>query len=98
MTGSVSYFPLTNGTAIITKQLQQDGTSKTVVYEPVKEEQKKQEEKTMNYLTKEDLNIFKENNNSLRNEMGNIKKQIEEMSGNITQLINEMRNFKGGRK
>jgi hypothetical protein len=96
--GSISYFPLTNGTAIITKQLQQDGTSKTVVYEPVKEEQKKQEEKTMNYLTKEDLNIFKENNNSLKNEMGSIKNQIEEISGNITQLINEMRNFKGGRK
>ena len=33
--GSISYFPLTDGTAIITKQLQQDGTSKVVVYKPI---------------------------------------------------------------
>ena len=32
--GSVSYFPLTDGTAIVTKQLQQDGTSKIIVYKP----------------------------------------------------------------
>ena len=32
--GSISYFPLTDGTAIITKQLQADGTSKTVIYKP----------------------------------------------------------------
>ena len=33
--GSVSYFPLTDGTAIITKQLQQDGTSKVIIYKPI---------------------------------------------------------------
>ena len=33
--GSVSYFPLTDGTAIVTKQLQQDGTSKTMIYKPI---------------------------------------------------------------
>lgn len=32
--GSVSYFPLANGSAIVTKQLQQDGTSKITIYEP----------------------------------------------------------------
>ena len=32
--GSISYFPLANGSAIVTKQLQQDGTSKITVYEP----------------------------------------------------------------
>ena len=37
--GSVSYFPLTDGSAIVTKQLQMDGTSKTVIYKPIKEEQ-----------------------------------------------------------
>ena len=36
--GSISYFPLTNGSAIVTKQLQQDGTSKITVYEPKSEE------------------------------------------------------------
>ena len=38
--GSVSYFPLADGTAIVTKQLQMDGTSKTVVYKPVTENDK----------------------------------------------------------
>lgn len=32
--GSISYFPLANGSAIVTKQLQQDGTSKITIYEP----------------------------------------------------------------
>lgn len=34
---SISYFPLTDGTAILTKQLMPDGTSKTVVYKPIEE-------------------------------------------------------------
>lgn len=36
--GSVSYFPLTDHSAIITKQLQQDGTSKMVIYKPITDE------------------------------------------------------------
>ncbi len=36
--GSVSYFPIADGSAIVTKQLQTDGTSKMVVYKPVAEE------------------------------------------------------------
>ena len=32
--GSISYFPLANGSAIVTKQLQQEGTSKITIYEP----------------------------------------------------------------
>ena len=33
--GSISYFPIADGSAIVTKQLQADGTSKLVVYKPV---------------------------------------------------------------
>ena len=97
MPGSVSYFPLTNGTAIITKQLQQDGTSKTIIYKPIQEEEKKEEVK-IDYLTKDDLSVFAENNNSLKNEIGNIRNLIEEISGSINQLMEEMKNFKGGKK
>lgn len=50
--GSISYFPLVDGSAIITKQLQRDGTSKLMVYKPLVEEQK--EEKI--YVTYEDMN------------------------------------------
>ncbi len=49
--GSVSYFPLTDGTAIITKQLQQDGTSKVIVYKPIVEN----EESKSKYITENDL-------------------------------------------
>lgn len=34
----MSYFPIADGSAIVTKQLQNDGTSKMVVYKPVVEE------------------------------------------------------------
>ena len=95
--GSISYFPLTDGSAIVTKQLQMDGTSKTIIYKPIQEEEKKEEVK-IDYLTKDDLSVFAENNNSLKNEIGNIRNQIEGISGNINQLMEEMRNFKGGRK
>ena len=32
--GSISYFPLADGSAIVSKQLQNDGTSKIVVFKP----------------------------------------------------------------
>ena len=47
--GSVSYFPLANGSAIVTKQLQQDGTSKITIYEP------KVEKESIKYATIEDI-------------------------------------------
>ena len=40
--GSVNFFPLADGSAIVTKQLQMDGTSKIVVYKPVVNETPKQ--------------------------------------------------------
>lgn len=48
--GSVSYFALTDGSAILTKQLQTDGTSKIVVFKPI-EEQKEENR----YITQEDM-------------------------------------------
>lgn len=49
--GSISYFPLSDGSGIVTKQLMTDGTSKLVVYKPV-EEDKKDEPK---YVTFEEF-------------------------------------------
>lgn len=51
--GSVSYFPLTDGSAIVTKQLQMDGTSKIMVYKPMIEQ--KEEVKTISYEEFEEL-------------------------------------------
>ena len=36
--GSITYFPLTDNSAIITKQLQMDGTSKIIIYKPINEQ------------------------------------------------------------
>lgn len=49
--GSVSYFPLTDGSAIITKQLQQDGTSKMVIYKPISDN----EDNKTHYVTETEL-------------------------------------------
>lgn len=79
--GSISYFPLTDGSAIVTKKIQNDGTSKTVVYKPVEEESKSQPV----YVTMEDvekkIKELDSNNEikSVKEELKSLKKQIKEI-------------------
>lgn len=66
--GSISYFPLVDGTAIVTKQLQQDGTSKITVFKPIESDELNVQPKyatledidnklnNMKFITPEDLN------------------------------------------
>lgn len=91
--GSISYFPLTDGTAIVTKQLQQDGTSKTMIYKPMED---KPEVPIPNYLTQEefDKKIKTLNNDSLRNEMVEIKQQLSDLIFDFNEIKNELRNRK----
>ena len=49
--GSISYFPLVDGSAIVTKQLQQDGTSKITIFKPIEDE----EASAVKYATIEDI-------------------------------------------
>lgn len=49
--GSISYFPLVDGSAIVTKQLQQDGTSKITIYKPIEAD----ETVATKYATIEDI-------------------------------------------
>ena len=75
--GSVSYFPLTDNSAIITKQLQTDGTSKIVVFKPIDEQQSE-----VKYLTNEDLEkVLKGLNldeiDDIKDEIKDIKKQLK---------------------
>lgn len=65
--GSISYFPLTDGSAIVSKQLQMDGTSRMVVYKPLQEEKKED----MLFATIEDLQ-------DLQDEIKTIKKQLKD--------------------
>lgn len=79
--GSISYFPITDGSAIVTKQLQPDGTSKTVIYKP----QKETEIKKPKYVTDEELEEAIKNidNDDIRDELKIIKKQIKNILTNI---------------
>lgn len=76
--GSISYFPIADGSAIITKQLQQDGTSKTLVYK-LSNDNVSQE--TKKYITEDELNnaISKINTSDWKEEVKTIKKQIKEL-------------------
>lgn len=75
--GSISYFPLVDGTAIVTKQLQQDGTSKITVFKPIEAE----EPVPIKYATLEDIdtkisNIKIPDMKPLQDDIKTLKKQI----------------------
>lgn len=74
--GSVNYFPLADGSAIITKQLMNDGTSKMIIYK-----QSKEDSKNVTYVTSEDLDkaIKKIDLSDIKDEIETLKKQIKKM-------------------
>lgn len=82
--GSVSYFPLTDNSAIVTKQLQQDGTSKLVVYKPITEN----EEVKPKYLTEDDFkeqikDVNSKDIKSIKEEIKTLKRKIEDIADDI---------------
>lgn len=95
--GSISYFPLTDGSAIISKQLQMDGTSKTIIYQPVKEQK---EENKITYSIPEELNTqiqhISAENTSLKESITYLTEQIDALSNNFADFMKEL--SKGGKK
>ena len=91
--GSISYFPLTDGSAIITKQLQADGSSRTVVYKPT---DNKEPEQLPKYITDEQLDeaIKKIDNKDLKEEIKTMKRQIKEISNEIRDLSEDIKERK----
>lgn len=83
--GTISYFPLTDGTAIVTKQLQQDGTSKTTIYKPVNEKDLNELPK---YITIDEFNetIKKINNNEIKDDMKTMKRQIKDLLEDVKDI------------
>jgi IMP dehydrogenase/GMP reductase len=78
--GSISYFPLTDGSAIVSKQLQNDGTSKIIVYKPTQEDKKE----AIQFATLEDIQdaineIDLSDIQDLKDDIKEIKKQLKEM-------------------
>ena len=84
--GSVSYFPLVDGSAIVTKQLQADGTSRMIVYKPVETQQPKQVEVQETYITEKELDekLSKLDNKELKEEIEKMKKQIKDLMSNTS--------------
>ena len=89
LNGTISYFPLTDGSAIVTKQLQQDGTSKTMIYKPV--EENKPVEK-VDYVTKQEIEQAIQNidNSEIENNISYIKKQIQGLMENMKKINDNM--------
>lgn len=63
--GSISYFPLADGSAIVSKQLQQDGTSRITVYKPAVGEA----EKPVKFATENDLESIKKDIEELKRQV-----------------------------
>lgn len=89
--GSVSYFPLADGTAIATKQLMQDGTSKITIFKPSNEENQAQQIK---YVTENDLKEQLSNFNSkdikdIKEELKSLKKRIREITDELEEKKEE---------
>lgn len=74
--GSISYFPLVNGTAIATKQLMQDGTSKITIYEPKKE-------KDIKYVTSDEFDEKVKDYEELEEKLEDIKKELKEIKSKL---------------
>lgn len=87
--GSTSYFALTDGTAIVTKQLQADGTSKTVVYKPVQENEIKKD--TPKYITEKELQeILKEEPKDIKE----IKEEMKAMKRQLRDITDDLKDIK----
>lgn len=83
--GSVSYFPLTDGTAIVTKQLQQDGTSKIIVYKPTED---KNIDNVTAFITSNELEdrLSKIKPVDYREDIKKLNRQIEDLSDEIEKI------------
>lgn len=83
--GSISYFPITDGSAIITKQLQLDGTSKTIIYKPVPAEEVEREQPKyvtiaeVENMLKTDLKEIKD----IKEDIKALKRQLRDLSDDI---------------
>lgn len=80
--GSISYFPLANGSAIVTKQLQQDGTSKITIYEP------KTQKEDVKFATIDDVDKKLEKLDfseidDLKDELSDLKKELKDIKNKL---------------
>ena len=78
--GSVVFYPFTDGSAIVSKQLQMDGTTKTIVYKPSNDDKKEE----VKFATLQDIQDAIEELDlsdiqDLKDDIKEIKKQLKEI-------------------
>lgn len=78
--GSISYFPIADGQTIVTKQLQMDGTSKTLIYKLTKDDKTQ----TPKYITADELN--KEIGKIDLSDIDDIKEEIKEIKRSLKEI------------
>ena len=88
--GSTSYFALADGSAIVTKQLQKDGTSKTIIYKP----SITSEDALQSNLNSSETNYIKEELKSIKSQIQAIANSLKgvdknESNANVTECNNE---------
>lgn len=78
--GSISYFPLVDNSTIVTKQLQNDGTTKIVVFKPVDNRNDEDKYITSKELKKaiDELNLAELDD--IKDDIKEIKKQLKKRS------------------
>lgn len=77
--GSINYYPLIDNSKIITKQLQNDGTTKITIYKPINETKEE-----IKYITRDDME--KAINGLDLGEIDDIKEEIKELKQEIKDL------------
>ena len=78
--GSISYFALTDGSAIVSKQLQADGTSKTTIYRPINDENiELPKYATLDDIKKEIEKIDLSEIDDLKEEIRDLKKDLKNL-------------------
>ena len=87
--GSLSYFALADGSAIVSKQLQQDGTSKITIYKPVSEQAEQNKYVTENDLKAQFGEFSSKDIKDIREEIKSLKKQIRTISDDIEEKKGE---------
>ena len=80
--GSISYFPLANGSAIVTKQLQQDGTSKITIYEP-KTQKDDIKFATIEYVDKRLEKLGFSEIDDLKEDLSDLKREFKEIKSKL---------------
>ena len=79
--GSINYFPVIDGSAIVTKQIKSDGTSKTIIYKPVDDDSPKYA--TVDDVDKKIKTIDLSSIDDLRDDVDDIKKELKEIKSKL---------------